>query len=495
VSGQQSIIPNGDRPAPQETVERALAAARPGSDCVIVADEGSTANLRWAGNTLTTNGVAASRSLTVISIDRRADGTAGVGVVSRSGVRPDQVEDVVREAEKAAAEASAAEDAEELVTGEAGHRSEHSASPGGRPPGTPRWDEPAAATSIGVFRAFAEQLGETLRTAEAAGRKLYGFAEHGVTSTFLSTSAGVRLRYDQPAGRLELNAKSADLARSAWDGAATRDFTDIDVAGMDAGLAERLSWQARRVELPAGRYETLLPPTAVADLMINLYWTAGARDAGEGRTVFSLPGGSLGRGTGTRIGEQLSAVAVDLFSDPSYPGLECAPFVVAHASGRDSSVFDNGLPAGRAAWISGGRLSALHSSRYSARLAGLPVTPAVDNLVMAADSSASLSSMIGATKRGLLLTCLWYIREVDPQTLLLTGLTRDGVYLVEEGEVVGAVNNFRFNESPVGMLSRLLEVGATQQTLPREWGDYFTRAAMPPLRVEGFNMSSVSQAS
>ena len=101
MSGQQSIIPNGGQ-APQETVERALAAARPGSDCVIVADEGSTANLRWAGNTLTTNGVAASRSLTVISIDRRADGTAAVGVVSRSGLRPNQVEDVVREAEKAA---------------------------------------------------------------------------------------------------------------------------------------------------------------------------------------------------------------------------------------------------------------------------------------------------------------------------------------------------------------------------------------------------------
>jgi predicted Zn-dependent protease len=484
VSGQQSIIPNGDQPAPQETVERALAAARHGSDCVIIADEGSTANLRWAGNTLTTNGVAASRSLTVISIDRRADGTAGVGVVSRSGVRPDQVEDVVREAEKAAAEASPAEDAEALVTADSGHRSE-----------TYSWSDPAAATSIGVFRGFAEQLGETLRAAEAAGRKLYGFAEHEVTSTFLGTSAGVRLRYDQPAGRLELNAKSADLARSAWDGAATRDFTDIDVARMDAGLAERLSWQARRVELPAGRYETLLPPTAVADLMINLYWTAGARDAGEGRTVFSLPGGSVGHGDGTRIGEQLSPVAVDLFSDPSYPGLECAPFVVAHASGRDSSVFDNGLPARRASWISRGALNALHSSRYSARLTGLPVTPAVDNLVMAADSSASLSSMIGATKRGLLLTCLWYIREVDPQTLLLTGLTRDGVYLVEEGEVVGAVNNFRFNETPVGMLSRLLEVGATQPTLPREWSDYFTRAAMPPLRVEGFNMSSVSQAS
>ena len=98
-------------PTPQDTVERALAAARPGGETVVIADESSTANLRWAGNTLTTNGVAASRSLTVISIDRRADGTAGVGMVARSGVTHGQVEELVREAEKAAAESSAAEDA------------------------------------------------------------------------------------------------------------------------------------------------------------------------------------------------------------------------------------------------------------------------------------------------------------------------------------------------------------------------------------------------
>jgi predicted Zn-dependent protease len=206
--------------------------------------------------------------------------------------------------------------------------------------------------------------------------------------------------------------------------------------------------------------------------------------------VFSKSGG------GTRVGMRLSPVPVEVFSDPAYPGLECEPFVVAHASGADSSVFDNGLPTGHTSWISSGVLSALHSSRFSAKAAGVPVAPAVDNLIMSAPgASASLESMIASTKRGLLLTCLWYIREVDPQTLLLTGLTRDGVYLVEDGEVVGAVNNFRFNESPVAMLSRLLEVGATESTLPREWGDYFSRAAMPALRVEAFNMSSVSQAS
>ena len=211
----------------------------------------------------------------------------------------------------------------------------------------------------------------------------------------------------------------------------------------------------------------------------------------DGRTVFSKPGG------GTRVGESLSSQPVTLRSDPFAAGIGCSPFVVAHASSRDSSVFDNGLPLGPTDWISDGVLSALIQTRYSARLTGLPVTPAIDNLIFetAAPAPPSLDEMIASTERGLLLTCLWYIREVDPQTLLLTGLTRDGVYLVENGEVTGAVNNFRFNESPVGMLSRLAEVGASVPTLPREWGDYFNRVIMPPLRIEGFNMSSVSQAS
>jgi predicted Zn-dependent protease len=123
------------------------------------------------------------------------------------------------------------------------------------------------------------------------------------------------------------------------------------------------------------------------------------------------------------------------------------------------------------------------------------VTPGADNLIMSVpEPTGSLEDLVSRVERGLLLTCLWYIREVDPQTLLLTGLTRDGVYLIENGEVVGAVNNFRFNETPIGLLDRLIEVGATERTLPREWGDWFTRAAMPPVRVAGFNMSSVSEA-
>jgi predicted Zn-dependent protease len=169
--------------------------------------------------------------------------------------------------------------------------------------------------------------------------------------------------------------------------------------------------------------------------------------------------------------------------------------VVAHASSRQSSVFDNGLALRPTEWISDGNLAALIQTRHTAALSGLAVTPAIGNLILDGGGTATLDDMIARTARGLLLTCLWYIREVDPQTLLLTGLTRDGIYLVENGEVTAAVNNFRFNESPVGMLARITEAGASQPALSREWGDYFSRTAMPPLRVDGFNMSSVSQAS
>ena len=169
--------------------------------------------------------------------------------------------------------------------------------------------------------------------------------------------------------------------------------------------------------------------------------------------------------------------------------------VLAASSGAAQSVFDNGLPIGETDWISDGRLSALIQTRHSAEMTGLPFTPAVDNLIMSSpQASHGLDETVAAVDRGLLLTCLWYVREVDAETLLLTGLTRDGVYLVEGGEVVAEVNNFRFNESPVDMLSRLAEVGLSERTLAREFGDYFTRTSMPALRVPDFNMSSVSKA-
>ncbi|MFJ3583658.1 metallopeptidase TldD-related protein [Streptomyces sp. NPDC090127] len=455
---------------PYEIVERALELSR-ADGCVVIADEESSANLRWAGNALTTNGVTRGRTLTVVATVDGAQGTAS-GVVSRSAVTADDLEPLVRAAEAAARAAGPAEDAQPLVEGV---------------DSSPDFMDAPNETGSAVFTDFAPALGEAFARARAGGRELYGFANHELTSTYLGTSTGLRLRHDQPNGTLELNAKSPDRSRSAWAGRSTRDFKDVDPAALDADLAKRLGWAERRIELPAGRYETLLPPTAVADLLIYQLWSSAARDAVEGRTVFSKPGG------GTRMGETLSPLPLTLRSDPNEPGLESAPFVIAHSSGDDSSVFDNGLPLARTDWMREGRLERLITTRHTAALTRLPLAPGAGNLILEGGGEQSLEDMVAATGRGLLLTCLWYIREVDPATLLLTGLTRDGVYLVENGEVVGEVNNFRFNESPVDLLSRASEAGRTEKTLPREWSDWFTRAAMPALRVPDFNMSSVSK--
>jgi predicted Zn-dependent protease len=226
--------------------------------------------------------------------------------------------------------------------------------------------------------------------------------------------------------------------------------------------------------------------------MIYAYWTATARDAEEGRSVYAAPGG------GTRIGTRLAQLGLTLRSDPDEPGLQCAPFEIATQSeGSAQSVFDNGAPVSAVDWIRDGTLRSLARTRAWAERTGAQAQPYVGNLILEGPAdrpSRSLEEMVAGTERGLLLTCLWYIREVDPQTLLLTGLTRDGVYLVEDGQVRGAVNNFRFNESPIDLLGRATEAGRTEHTLSREWSDYFMRTAMPALRIPDFNMSTVSQA-
>jgi predicted Zn-dependent protease len=456
----------------QELVEHALAVST-ADDCIVIAHHTTSANLRWANNTLTTNGAMRGLELAVVSFVRQAGGPAA-GTRSGSATTPDQVAALVAAADAEARAADPATDAQELVGGTV----------------ATDWDAAPAETDIHVFDAFAPALGEAFRRARSGGRVLYGFVDHRLTTTYVASSTGLRLRHVQPTGHYGCTGKSADLTDSAWVGGATRDFAGVDALALESELERRLGWASRRVDLPAGRYDTILPPTAMADVMIDAYWYAGARDAHDGQSVFSRRGG------GTRVGEQVARPEVTLSSDPAYPGLECAPHVVNESSGNDSSVFDTGLALARTEWISGGTLSALRQTRETAALTGLPVTPSIDNLVLDVEGATDpLDDLVAGTERGLLLTCLWYIRAVDPQTLLLTGLTRDGVYLVENGEITGAVNNFRFNESPVDLLRRFTHASATVPAFSREWGDdYFSRTAMPALRVPDFNMSSVSQA-
>ena len=457
-----------------ELVEIALAASTAAQGCVVVVRATSTANVRWANNTVTTNGVSEDLSWFVVAFIGRSAGT--VTASADSATSRESIAAVVRAAEDAArvaVDAGPAKDAAPLATGNA----------------DVGFDERPASTDFAVYDGLLTGLAAALDESRAEDRILYGFARHEVTTTYLGTSTGLRRRWVQPTGTLEVNAKSADLRRSSWAGHSTTDFTDVDVLATSRSLADRLAWSKRAVELPPGRYTTVLPPTAVADFMLPMLWFNGLRSAAEGRSPFSKPGG------GTKLGERLVDRPLTLYSDPTESGLECAPFVATSESSEEISVFDNGLPIGRSEYIRHGSVSGLLATRAGAAEFGETFTPPPDNLVLdGGDESRGIDELIGEVDRGLLVTSQWYLRPVDPMTLLLTGLTRDGVFLIEHGEVTAAVNNFRFNVSPFDVLRHGVDVGRTERCLSREWSDWFTRTAMPSIRVDGFNMSSVSKA-
>lgn len=459
--------------SPSEVVERVLrssGASRGVQGRMVVVEEATEVEVRFANNTSTTNGFRRQRRVTVVTVKEVAGGLAA-GVASRSGSA--DLEELVAASEADAEQSPPADDATAFV----------------QVPSSRDFEEPAATTDLSALGGVLGELAGAFDTARSKDHVLYGFATHDVDTVYLGTSAGIRLRHEQPTGSVELVARSPDGSRSAWAGRGTARFEDVSLAAMHDDLQRRLEWAERRVELDPGRYETILPPDATADLMIFLYGDLSGRDAEDGRSVFSAPGG------GTKLGQSIASSPFDLRSDPAEPGLECTPFLVTTASGSDVSLFDNGLPLERTSWIGSGRLERLFYHRAAAKRSGTAVSPPVDNLILELPgASATVDDMVAATRRGLLLTCLWYIRTVDPVTALLTGLTRDGVYLVENGEVVGAVNNFRFNESPVDILARAIEAGVSQRAYSRESGEWMNRTAMPALRLPDFNMSSVSPA-
>jgi predicted Zn-dependent protease len=457
-------------PSAPEVIDAALAAAG-GTECAILVEDRSEADVRFAVNTVTTDGMRTSRRVTAIALVEH-DGGVAAGVTSKTGIV--DAAGLMRSALAEATHAAPSEDAAPLI-------------PGNEEGG---FDAPSATTSLDVLSGVLGSLRSAFDHAEQSDTILAGFAMHSMATTFLGTSTGLRRRYVQPTGTIELVGRADGGARSSWVGRGTVDFADIEIPSLEADLIKRLDWAKNRVELDAGRFEVVLPPGAVSDLMGHLYEEASGADAEDGRSVFSAAHGA------TRVGERWATLPFELRSDPAEPSVECAPFLTCSASSSRASVFDNGLPQGRTLWLSGGVLRQLFYSRARANRSGCDPAAPIDNLILELPGAVgSTEDLVASTERGLLLGCLWYIREVDPITLLLTGLTRDGVYLVEDGKVTAAVNNFRFNESPVDLLRRATQAGATERTLGRELNEYLPRVAMPPLRIPDFNMSSVSKAS
>ncbi|TVT37084.1 TldD/PmbA family protein, partial [Amycolatopsis rhizosphaerae] len=311
---------------------------------------------------------------------------------------------------------------------------------------------------------------------------------HRHTTSYLASSSGLRLRHVGAAGHLDAQLRSADGTTSSWAGTGTTDFGDISVSALDNELRRRLHAALPLIEVPAGRHDTVLSPACVADLMLHLYSSAEVERAAAG-------GSPLGASGRPRLGERLTPPGLSLRSDPHDPVLACTPFMIARESGAGRSVFDNGIPLAATRWIDDGVLRALPGSRRAAAAAGIPATGPVDNLILDGPAaSAADPEPAAGLEHGLLVTSLWYIRDVDPARLLVTGVSRDGVHVVEDGRIVGRAANLRFEESSLGVLARAVAAGPVRRTVGREGGLSLPRTAMPPLRVPDFLWTATSDA-
>jgi predicted Zn-dependent protease len=260
---------------------------------------------------------------------------------------------------------------------------------------------------------------------------------------------------------------------SGWAGAGETRFGRLDMARLGKRAIEKGTHTAAPIVLDPGKYTVILEPSAVCDLVGWMLWYMGARFADEGRSFFSRKGG------GNRIGDKLFADSVTITTDPSDP---VAP---------EPTFAGDGQPRHRTAWIESGVLKNLAYPRFWAQKTGHAPIPPPRGFVMAG-GNATVDDMVRDTKRGVLVTRFWYIRMLDAQKLVLTGLTRDGNFYIEDGRIVGPANNFRFNESPVAMLANVLAVGPSERTRSGENED--SLCATPTLLVKDFTFSSRSDA-
>ena len=306
----------------------------------------------------------------------------------------------------------------------------------------------------------------------AGDLKAAGFLLTGIGAGAVGNSAGLFAYQSGTSANYTLTVRTADGTGSGWAGADHPDWSQLDVNAVARRAIDKARLSRKPVAIEPGRYTVVLEPQAVGDLVQLLAFSLDARSADEGRSPFSKQGG------GTKIGEKIADERVTLFSDPADPQLL-------------SNTFDGqGLPARRQVWIENGMLKKLTYSRFWAQKKGQQ-PDAGTNAVKLAGGTASTDDLVKSTPRGVLVTRLWYLRQVDPRTVLYTGLTRDGTFLIEDGKITKAVKNLRFNESPLFMLNNLEELGRAVRVAGTEAGG---DVVMPAIKVHDFNFTSLSDA-
>lgn len=406
---------------------------------------GTSGNIRYARNSVSTSGIVRNESLVVQSSFGKKTGTATINEFDDASLQK-----VVRRSEELA---QLAPENPEYV-GFLGPQKylESNTYFDSTANITPDYRAQAAAASI--TRSKAKDL-------TAAG-----FLQDNAGYQAMMNTKGL-FAYNQATGvNFTVTVRTADGKGSGW---VTRDYNDV--SKLDTGMASQIaidkavmSQEAKAVE--PGKYTVILEPAASIGLLQNMIGSFGARQADEGRSFLAKKGG------GNKLGEKIVDERVNLYSDPTNPEVPSQTWA------------GDGQPRKKIYWIKNGVVQNMFYSRYWAQEKGVEPMPFPSNGIMEG-GTASIDDMIKSTKRGILVTRTWYIRSVDPQTLLYTGLTRDGTFFIEDGKIAYPVKNFRFNESPVIMLNNLEALGKPQR---------INGNLIPPMKIRDFTFSSLSDA-
>jgi predicted Zn-dependent protease len=299
-----------------------------------------------------------------------------------------------------------------------------------------------------------------------------GFLEEQVSFSAIMNSSGLFAYNSSTNVDFSVTIRTEDGRGSGW---VTRNYSDYKLLNTKAASAIAIKKSMGSVdakEMEPGKYTVILEPAASVDLLNNMMGAFDQRSADEGRSFLSNKVKEGEEGPKNKLGQKVFDERVHIYSDPQHPIAPTAPFA------------GNGYPLVRTDWIKGGVVVNMPNTPYWAKHTGTKYVPSGQNVIMDGGDE-SLEDMIKSTRRGVLVTRLWYIRSLDPQTLLYTGLTRDGTFYIEDGKIKYPIKNFRFNESPIVMLNNIEALGKPER---------INGNMIPPMKIRDFTFSSLSDA-
>jgi predicted Zn-dependent protease len=425
-------------------------------------------NTRFAANDVTTAGMSENLSITITSIDGGRSGTITADTLDDSGLR-----EAVARSEALLATARPNPEAVEPL-GPQDY------------PAIAAFD-PATADASPIVRSRGVKI--ALDRARGRGLDASGFFETGARWSAIANSKGNFGFHRATEAGYSATMRTSDGTGSGYAAVDAPRLSAVDAAALAERAAVKAETSAKPRDLPPGEYPVILEPQAVADLLGMILFSFDTRSAEEGRSYFSKPGG------GTRLGEKIFADKVTLRSDPTNPLVPGLPWAGGGGGGGGGMGFfggggGGGLPTRKTTWIENGVVRNLTCDRYWAKKTGRDPLPFSGSLVMEG-GSGTLDDLIAQTERALLVTRFWYIRAVNPREGLVTGLTRDGVWLVEKGKIAHPVNNFRFNDGPINLLKN---VEAMSASVPVGSDGFSRTMLLPAIRASKFLFTSKSDA-